>query len=75
LFNVRLATRENVMTMAALADMGITPGSTIEAMSVNVAGWLCEVAGKIVGFSMGAKDTGEVLVVAVLAKYEKTGNR
>jgi hypothetical protein len=47
LFNVRVATRENTVTMAALPDMGIMPGSKIDAMSVNVAGWLCEVSGKI----------------------------
>ena len=73
LFAVRIATRENTVTMAALTDMGITPGSTIDAMSVNVAGWLCEVAGKIVAFSMGDKDTGEMLAVAVLPEYENQG--
>ena len=42
LLKVRVSTRENTMTMEALADVGITPESTIEALSVNVAGWLCE---------------------------------
>jgi hypothetical protein len=60
LLKVRVSTRENTMTMEALADMGITPKSTIEALSVNVAGWLCEVSGNIVGFSMGDKNTGEL---------------
>jgi ribosomal protein S18 acetylase RimI-like enzyme len=73
LFNVRIATRENTMTMAALADMGITPESTTQALSCNISGWLCEVAGKIVGFSMGDKNTGEMLVVAVLPEFEKRG--
>jgi ribosomal protein S18 acetylase RimI-like enzyme len=59
--------------MEALAAMGITPDSTIEAMTHNVAGWLCEISGKIVGFSMGDKDIGEMLVVAVLPEYEKRG--
>jgi hypothetical protein len=58
LFKVRVSTRENTMTMEALTDMGITPESTIEALSVNVAGWLCEVSGNIVGFQMGDKNTG-----------------
>jgi len=40
------------MTMEALGSIGITPDSTIKALSVSVAGWLCEVSGKIVGFSM-----------------------
>jgi ribosomal protein S18 acetylase RimI-like enzyme len=73
LFNVRIATRENAMTMEALAKMGITPESTAEAMAVNVADWVFEVSGKIVGFSMENKDTGEMLVVAVLPEYENQG--
>jgi GNAT superfamily N-acetyltransferase len=73
LFKVRTAMRENSKTMEALAAMGITAGSTIEAMTHSVAGWLCEISGKMVGFSMGNKDTGEMLVVAVLPEYEKKG--
>jgi len=59
--------------MEALAETGINPESTSDALSVNIAGWLCEVSGKIVGFSMGDKDTGEMLVVAVLPEYESRG--
>jgi len=73
LFKVRIATRENTMSMQALADMGITPESTIAALSENAAGWLCEIDSKIVGFSMGDKHTGEMLVVAVLPEYAKQG--
>jgi ribosomal protein S18 acetylase RimI-like enzyme len=73
LFKVRISTRENRMTMDALAHMGITPESTIEALSVGVAGWLCEVTGKVVGFSMGDKNTGEMLVIAILPEYESRG--
>jgi ribosomal protein S18 acetylase RimI-like enzyme len=73
LFKVRISSRENRMTMEALGSIGITPDSTIKALSVSVAGWLCEVSGKIVGFSMGDKDTGEMLVVAVLPEYENAG--
>jgi ribosomal protein S18 acetylase RimI-like enzyme len=73
LFKVRTSTRENRMTMEALAEAGIKRESTSDALSVNIAGWLCEVSGKIVGFSMGDKDTGEMLVVAVLPEYENRG--
>ena len=61
------------MTIKALADLGITPESTLEALSTSVAGWLREVTGKIVGFSMGDKNTGEMLVVAILPEYENRG--
>jgi len=73
LFKVRTSTRENRMTMEALAETGINPESTSDALSVNIAGWLCEVSGKIVRFSMGNKTTGEMLVVAVLPEYESRG--
>ncbi|SRR6266536_2876247 len=73
LFKVRISSRANRMTMEALGSIGITPDSTIKALSVSVAGWLCEVSGKIVGFSMRDKDTGEMLVVAVLPEYENAG--
>ena len=73
LFEIRTSTRENRMTMQALGSIGITPDSTVKALSVSVAGWLCEVSGKIVDFSMRNKNTGEMLVVAVLPEYENRG--
>lgn len=71
---VRLATVENAITMEALAsDYGITPQSLSEAMKLQVKGWLCEAAGRVVGFAMGDRSNGEVQVVAVLPEYEARG--
>ena len=73
-FSVRLSTIENAITMKELEeDYGITPHSLAEAMRSHVSGWLCEDSGIVVGFSMGDRSNGEVLVVAVLPEYEGNG--
>ncbi|MCF8068532.1 MAG: GNAT family N-acetyltransferase [Desulfobacterales bacterium] len=73
-FSVRVSTVENAITLEALEeDYDITPESLEEAMSSNVCGWLCEDSEVVVGFSMGDRSNGEVLVVAVLPEYEGYG--
>lgn len=73
-FAVRLSTVENAITMEELERVyGITPRSLADAMASHVEGWLCEDGGAIVGFAMGDRSTGEVLVVAVLPEYEGRG--
>ncbi len=73
-FSVRLSTIENAITMQELEeDYGITPESLAAAMQSAVQGWLCEDDGKMVGFSMGDRATGEVQVLAVLPAYEGRG--
>ena len=44
-----------------------------EAIKSNVKGWLCADSESVVGFSMGDRFTGEVLVVAVLPDFEGNG--
>ncbi len=73
LFQVRISTRENKMTIDQLSQLGITIDSTREALLDNVKGWLCAISGKIVGFASGDKDTGEMLVIALLPEYEGLG--
>lgn len=73
-FALRLSTVENRVTMEELEkDYGVTPRSLAEAMRSHARGWLCEDSGRVVGFSMGNKSTGEVTVVAVLPDYEGHG--
>ena len=69
-FTLRTMTRENTMTMAELADRGVTPDSLAAAMSRSVEGWLCEDGDLVTGFSMGDRANGEVQVVAVHPDYE-----
>lgn len=73
LFTIRTKTRENTLSMDELAQHGITPSSIKEAISKDIKGWLCEIDAKIVGFVMGNKITGEMLVIALLPDYEGLG--
>ncbi len=73
LFVLRGSVRENVLTRDQLAEMGITPTSTVDAMSSVLKGYLCEVEGQTVGFSMANIQTREIAVIAVLPEFEGMG--
>ncbi len=73
LFDVRVATRENAYTLDELTALGITPSAVCEKLRGSYAGWLCEVGGKVVGFSMADRSTGELWVIAVLPGFEAKG--
>ncbi len=72
-FAVRISTRENRMSMESLAALGTTPESVSRALRKNTSGWICEDAGKILGFAMGNGATGEMQVIAVLPTHEGRG--
>ena len=69
LFAVRVATHENRLTRDQLTAMGITERSVAAGLSGDRHGWLCEANGRVVGFAMGDRVTGELLVIAVLPEY------
>jgi ribosomal protein S18 acetylase RimI-like enzyme len=73
LFEVRVATRENAYTREELAALGITEASVRERLRTTHGGWLCEMGGKVVGFSMADSTTGELWVIAVLPEFEGRG--
>ncbi|BCL75351.1 N-acetyltransferase GCN5 [Jeongeupia sp. HS-3] len=74
LFALRAQTRENALSIEELAGYGITPESSAETLRAgSVKGWLCEVDGRIVGFASGDRDSGEMLVLAVLPDHEGCG--
>jgi GNAT superfamily N-acetyltransferase len=73
LFEMRPKTRENVMTVAQLARLGITVESVIASFSLSSRGWLCADKGNVVGFAIADRATGELEVVAVLPEYEGRG--
>lgn len=73
LFDVRVRTRENTMTLEALQRLGITPRSVSESLDRSTRGWLCEDSGRVVAFTMADRATGEFLVIAVLPEYEGKG--
>ena len=73
LFAVRVATHENRLTREELASLGITEESVKEKLDASFKGWLYEVDGKVVGFAIGDKTTGELWVIAVLPEYVGKG--
>lgn len=73
LFAVRSTTRENTLSREDLATLGITEASVCLMMASTHRGWLCEADGRVVGFSIGNCETGELWVVAVLPEYEGRG--
>ena len=73
LLAVRISMRENVLKRDQLAEMGITPQSTIEAMRSGLKGYLCEVGGQTEGFAMANLETREIAVIAVLPEFEGRG--
>ena len=73
LFVVRVATRENTLSLEELHNLGITEESVREMLKTSHRGWLCEDGGKVVGFTMGNRETGEMWVIAVLPEHEGKG--
>jgi len=74
IFDVRLSTVENAVTLEVLArDYDTTPESLADAMRTDVKGWLGEKSGRVAGFAMGDRGSGEVLVVAVRPEFEGQG--
>lgn len=69
LFEVRIATHENRLTLEELATLDITAESVKRRLRGSFKGWLCEVGGRVVGFAMGDCATGELWVIAVLPDY------
>ncbi|NMK46820.1 GNAT family N-acetyltransferase [Achromobacter sp. Bel] len=71
---LRGLTRENAVTEAELADAGITQetwGAGIE--SGLYPGVVAVDDGKLAGYCFGHRDTGEIVVLALLPEYEGQG--
>jgi GNAT superfamily N-acetyltransferase len=74
LFSVRARTRESAISKEGLASIGVTVESIARQMaSGRVKGWVCLDSSALVGFCNGDRETGEVLVLAVLPDYERRG--
>jgi ribosomal protein S18 acetylase RimI-like enzyme len=73
LFDLRPRTRENALTVEELRRLGITPQSVADNLAQTTRGWVCVDAGRVVGFSMADRATGELLVIAVLPECEGKG--
>jgi ribosomal protein S18 acetylase RimI-like enzyme len=70
---VRTLVRENRYSLESLHREGITEESVAGMLTTTHKGWVCEVDGQVVGFSIGDRSSGEFWVVAVLPEYEGRG--
>lgn len=71
---VRARTRENAISASSLASLGITAKSWAGAIETGrLAGRVCTANGPIVAYCFGDKNSGEILVLAVLPPYEGRG--
>ena len=73
ILNIRVSTKENHFSMDDLAEVGVTPQSVSEWLDGSIKGWICEISGKPVGFTLGDGATAEMLVIAIYPEYEKLG--
>ena len=72
--DVRGRTRQNAASEEFLHSIGITTESWAENIRCGaLPGYVCTVAGNIVGFCFGARETGEIEVVAMLPDFEDRG--
>ena len=68
---VRGKTRQNAASEEWLASIGITTESWAASIrSGSLPGHVCIAEGKIVGFCFGARETGEIEVIALLPAFE-----
>ncbi len=71
---VRGRTRQNAASEKWLLSIGVTSESWGENIrSDALPGHVCTVDGKIVGFCFGARETGEIEVIALLPDFENLG--
>lgn len=73
IFKVRISTDENNLSLAELHSLGITEESVLEKINTTYKGWLCEVDGQVIGFTMGDNITCEMWVIAVRPEYINQG--
>lgn len=73
LFDARAATRENRMSRAELAAIGIDEEWARRSIGHTHEGWLCETDETVAGFCMGDRTGGEVSAIALRPQYERRG--
>jgi GNAT superfamily N-acetyltransferase len=72
--DLRGKTRQNAIPAERLAEVGITADSWAEMMrSGSLPGHVCHHAGQLAGYCFGARDTGEIVVLALLPEFEGLG--
>ena len=72
-FDIRVAVKENTITLERLSALGITLSSLADALKTGTKGWVFVVESEAVGFVLGNGRNGEVEVLAVLPGQEGKG--
>ncbi|MGH8816306.1 N-acetyltransferase family protein [Achromobacter pestifer] len=71
---LRGMTRENAVTEAELADAGITSETWAAGIQEDLyPGFVALDGDKLAGYCFGHRDTGEIVVLALLPQYEGQG--
>ena len=70
IFAIRLAVRENAMSMAGLAANGVTPDAVAGLLATTAAGWI---AGAEEGFAIADAEDGSLFALFVRPEREGRG--
>ncbi|HFK7186084.1 TPA: GNAT family N-acetyltransferase [Serratia odorifera] len=73
MFRIRIGVHENKMTMAELAEYGITPESLPTMLSGDGQGWVAEQDGKVVAFAMADAGDATIFALFVAPPFEGQG--
>ena len=74
MFRIRLAVRENVMSLRELEEFfGVTPESIARFLAEEGKGWMADEEGDAVGFSLGGRKDRCLFALFVLPEFEGRG--
>jgi GNAT superfamily N-acetyltransferase len=73
MFRIRLAVRENWISLDDLRKAGVTPESVRDVLETTGRGWVAEIDGAMVGYSIANAKTASVWAIFVLPGYEGRG--
>ncbi|EPH1943509.1 TPA: GNAT family N-acetyltransferase [Pseudomonas aeruginosa] len=72
--NIRGLTRENAFSEEELRELGITVESWSKGIQDgSCPGFIASAEGQMIGYCFGDRDTGEIVVLALLPEYEGQG--
>ncbi len=73
MFVIRTSVLENAATAGQLSAGGVTSDAVVEAITTNGKGWIAEINGRPVGFSIADRRDGSIFALYVLPQCEGQG--
>lgn len=73
LFRIRTSVRENLLTLAELDALGVTPAAVAALIAAEPCAWVAEAAGQPVGFALVKYDEACVFALFVAPEHEGRG--